>query len=247
VEWPGFRTTANHSMGETQSTTKNWMGSLLEGQRDAGGQMYMRNRYYDPATGQFTQSDPIGIAGGLNTYGFAAGDPISYSDPYGLRVEFDKNTEEAGKRLWDALAHRANSAMRSDDPEIRAAGRQLANMMFEMWNDDERVYTIRINNDPRWVGDNGGGLETADGPNRRLVQVTDQPSLYTSMSPWMALAHELGGAQSSVRDGSHDRPSVRAENAARTIVGCKLRNWNHNFDQWNWLPFGIMANPTCKR
>jgi RHS repeat-associated protein len=60
------------------------MGSLLEGQRDAGGQMYMRNRYYDPATGQFTQTDPIGIAGGLNTYGFAAGDPISYSDPYGL-------------------------------------------------------------------------------------------------------------------------------------------------------------------
>jgi RHS repeat-associated protein len=62
------------------------MGSLLEGQRDAGGLMYMRNRYYDPATGQFTQTDPIGIAGGLNTYGFAAGDPVTYSDPYGLKV-----------------------------------------------------------------------------------------------------------------------------------------------------------------
>jgi RHS repeat-associated protein len=84
VEWPGFRTTANHSMGETQAITKNWMGSLLEGQRDAGGRMYMRNRYYDPQTGQFTQTDPIGIAGGLNTYGFANGDPVSYDDPYGL-------------------------------------------------------------------------------------------------------------------------------------------------------------------
>jgi RHS repeat-associated protein len=84
VEWPGFRTTAYHSKGETQESTKNWMGSLLEGQRDAGGQMYMRNRYYDPATGQFTQTDPIGIAGGLNTYGFAAGDPVTYIDPYGL-------------------------------------------------------------------------------------------------------------------------------------------------------------------
>jgi RHS repeat-associated protein len=31
--------------------------------RDASGQMYMRNRYYDPATGQFTQTDPIGLAG----------------------------------------------------------------------------------------------------------------------------------------------------------------------------------------
>ncbi|MBW3572504.1 MAG: RHS repeat-associated core domain-containing protein [Gemmatimonadetes bacterium] len=52
--------------------------------RDASGQMYMRNRYYDPQTGQFTQTDPIGLAGGLNSYGFAAGDPVTYADPYGL-------------------------------------------------------------------------------------------------------------------------------------------------------------------
>jgi RHS repeat-associated protein len=86
IEWPGFQTSAYHSMGPTQAETRTWMGSLLEGKRDAGGQMYMRNRYYDPATGQFTQPDPIGIAGGLNVYGFAAGDPVSYTDPYGLRL-----------------------------------------------------------------------------------------------------------------------------------------------------------------
>jgi uncharacterized protein RhaS with RHS repeats len=28
------------------------------GMRDASGQMYMRNRYYDPQSGQFTQPDP---------------------------------------------------------------------------------------------------------------------------------------------------------------------------------------------
>jgi RHS repeat-associated protein len=61
-----------------------WWGGLVDGMRDVSGQMYMRNRYYDPATGQFTQQDPIGLAGGLNSYGFAAGDPVSYSDPYGL-------------------------------------------------------------------------------------------------------------------------------------------------------------------
>ena len=84
IEWPGFQTTASHSRAPTQMPTKTWFGGVLEGQRDAGGQMYMRNRYYDPATGQFTQTDPIGIAGGLNTYGFANGDPVTYSDPYGL-------------------------------------------------------------------------------------------------------------------------------------------------------------------
>jgi RHS repeat-associated protein len=84
IEWPGFQTSAYHKMGPTQLQTRTWMGSIVKGQRGAGGQMYMRNRYYDPATGQFTQPDPIGIAGGLNVYGFAAGDPVSYSDPYGL-------------------------------------------------------------------------------------------------------------------------------------------------------------------
>ncbi|MGQ0715348.1 MAG: RHS repeat-associated core domain-containing protein [Gemmatimonadaceae bacterium] len=35
-------------------------------------------------TGPFTQPDPIGLAGGLNLYGFAKGDPITFSDPFGL-------------------------------------------------------------------------------------------------------------------------------------------------------------------
>lgn len=52
--------------------------------QDAIGLLYRHNRYYNPQTGQFTQTDPIGIAGGLNTYGFAYGDPVSYGDPYGL-------------------------------------------------------------------------------------------------------------------------------------------------------------------
>jgi uncharacterized protein RhaS with RHS repeats len=52
--------------------------------RDASGQLYMRNRYYDPGTGRFTQEDPLGLAGGMNEYGYANGDPISYSDPFGL-------------------------------------------------------------------------------------------------------------------------------------------------------------------
>src|ERR1043166_4056083 len=34
--------------------------------------------------GQFTQEDPIGLGGGLNAYGFAAGDRVNFSDPMGL-------------------------------------------------------------------------------------------------------------------------------------------------------------------
>ncbi|MDR0788506.1 MAG: hypothetical protein LBG44_11695 [Gemmatimonadota bacterium] len=61
-----------------------WLGSLVTGSTDENGLMYRRNRYYDPRSGQFTQIDPLGIAGGLNVYGYAAGDPINYRDPFGL-------------------------------------------------------------------------------------------------------------------------------------------------------------------
>jgi RHS repeat-associated protein len=60
------------------------MGRLVLDGRDATGTLYRRNRYYDPASGRFTQEDPIGVAGGVNLYGYAGGDPINNSDPFGL-------------------------------------------------------------------------------------------------------------------------------------------------------------------
>ena len=41
-------------------------------------------RDYDPQVGRFPQSDPIGIAGGLSTFAYAASSPINNADPTGL-------------------------------------------------------------------------------------------------------------------------------------------------------------------
>src|SRR6185503_2001703 len=63
-----------------------WQGTLLVDKPNATGTYYRRNRNYDPNTARFTQEDPTGLAGGLNLYGFAAGDPVNFSDPSGLRA-----------------------------------------------------------------------------------------------------------------------------------------------------------------
>jgi RHS repeat-associated protein len=59
-----------------------WKGLVYEG--DSTRLYYVRNRWYDPATGRFVSMDPLGITGGWNLYAFARNDPINGSDPSGL-------------------------------------------------------------------------------------------------------------------------------------------------------------------
>jgi len=50
----------------------------------ASGLNYNYFRDYESTTGRYTQSDPIGLDGGISTYGYVHGSPLIYGDPFGL-------------------------------------------------------------------------------------------------------------------------------------------------------------------
>lgn len=75
--------------GEVTETVNNavqqdlrFPGQLLDRET---GLHYNYFRDYNPQTGRYTQSDPIGLEGGVNTFVYVDNNPVSNIDPDGLR------------------------------------------------------------------------------------------------------------------------------------------------------------------
>lgn len=89
-------------------------------------------RDYDSRIGRYLQPDPIGFAGGINSYSYARSNPVSYFDPLGLDVRVQWHSV-AGTSLHHALIRitPVNQARYANHPHFKqfdSQGRRYATL-----------------------------------------------------------------------------------------------------------------------
>jgi RHS repeat-associated protein len=169
---------------------------------------YYRARYYDPLTGRFTSTDPIGLAGGdVNLYAYTWNDLIGYTDPLGLIGEgffyhmgspfrtFGNvilNSPRMGDEAVDWWKNRWDNSC-----GLAAAPYFVGGFFASMWTSDTWMYT---------AGLLGGGV---------LAEVSG----LTVMGPWIGSIqyhaahaggpHQYAHIQFLIRVGEHVTKSLR--------------------------------------
>ena len=78
-------------------------------------------RYYNPKTGRYTTSDPIGLLAGVNTYGYVDGNPVVSYDLTGLTIVV------SGSDADKALVNRHLDSLSANSPSARALISTLRN------------------------------------------------------------------------------------------------------------------------
>jgi RHS repeat-associated protein len=111
------------------------------------GMSYNYFRDYDPSTGRYVESDPIGLLGGITTYGYASQRPLNLVDPKGLlafgptcNAQMRAIIIQAVVELSNEITSKAKSATKNcekGDCDFSLAGdvmRNVSSMIFSCNN-----------------------------------------------------------------------------------------------------------------
>lgn len=159
------------------------------------GLHYNLQRYYDPRIGSYISADPIGLAGGVNPYLYANGNPLSWVDPWGL----------AACRRGEWIFPDGGSHNLNDYQEVRTNGIR--------GDRDEIVRIVNQTRQPAYFNhSSAGGLgDILESGIQRLFRGRN-----AGMDPLTAgFAERFRGVDHPMRVIAHSQGTLTAANAAR--------------------------------
>ena len=139
------------------------------------GLHYNYFRDYDPSTGRYVQSDPVGLDDGPNTYLYVQANPLFYTDPQGLavcggacigpviviggRILLNQAAKRAAKKAAQRAAAAAGAAG-GNDPN----GDKCQRLAEKIQRTRDEIYNKRFSD----LMNNPGNLPRRIGPGERL-------------------------------------------------------------------------------
>jgi RHS repeat-associated protein len=164
----------NDPFGETQPVGTLALNLRMPGQSyDAeSGLNYNGFRDFDPSSGRYVESDPTGLNGGISTFGYVGGNPLSSSDEFGLStvdarigvlgIEAAADSEEAVTEL-ETLEEAANPSQLDRIRRILGAINTAAKLLHQCpgmnasaHSEDDAENEADSEDTPQDAGDNSG-------------------------------------------------------------------------------------------
>lgn len=142
-------------------------------------------RDYEPTIGRYMQSDPIGLMGGISTYGYVGQNPVNYIDKKGLQDATTDFLRDATIRWY--VRHMIRNIYNRPPPNL-ATVRQLAQhgqwRQMEPWRSREHMQGPNGAGNTKWVSCPDGHHEAVYDKDGNLVTDQVNGGTYNYASPY---------------------------------------------------------------